>query len=294
MVFLDKLTFLKVCIWSGHTCWHTFSMHRFKNAPSEKHVEARVISSATIKLFTAASLWAVAFVNLSCCGCSLPFSSCTISFFSLGAKFGILSSASGVKMPTYIVLLHNRNCLTAQKTYRFFSLNHKHVFTFPSFVKMPSFCINFSLLGHFVIICRSFLILLSESPMWKHNILVAEWRHFAGCKIDMHCGKCSFFTIFIIYDIKQHRLLLIALASRARLGPQALSLTRALELTVRQIQVRCASIQNQMNWIIAQIAWRRVKLWCGQSWWQYICAKLIHSLQLTHWRVISEHILASG
>ncbi len=50
----------------------------------------------------------------------------------------------------------------------------------------------------------------------------------------------------------------------------------------------------QMNWIIAQITWRRVKPWCGQSWWKYICAKLIHSLQLTHWRVISEHLLASG
>ncbi len=36
-----------------------------------------------------------------------------------------------------------------------------------------------------------------------------------------------------------------------------------LELTVHQIQVRCASIQ--MNWKIAQIAWWTVKLWCGYA-----------------------------
>ena len=29
-MFLDKLTFLKVCIWSGHTCSQTFNMHCFK------------------------------------------------------------------------------------------------------------------------------------------------------------------------------------------------------------------------------------------------------------------------
>ncbi len=28
--------------------------------------------------------------------------------------------------------------------------------------------------------------------------------------------------------------------------------------------------------------------------WQYICAKLTHSLQLTHWWVKSEHLLSSG
>ncbi len=36
-----------------------------------------------------------------------------------------------------------------------------------------------------------------------------------------------------------------------------------LELTVRQIQVHCASIQ--MNWKISQIAWRREKHWSAQS-----------------------------
>ena len=64
MVFLDKLMLRKVCIWSGHTCSHTFSMHYFKNVPSEKHLDTRAISSAKIKqAFTAASLLVDAFVN---------------------------------------------------------------------------------------------------------------------------------------------------------------------------------------------------------------------------------------
>lgn len=36
MVFLDKPTFLKGGVWSGHTCSQRFSMHRCKTAPSEK------------------------------------------------------------------------------------------------------------------------------------------------------------------------------------------------------------------------------------------------------------------
>lgn len=60
MVFLNKLTFLKVCIWSGYTCSHTYIIHLFTNASSEKHLEALAISLATIKLaFTAASFLVV-------------------------------------------------------------------------------------------------------------------------------------------------------------------------------------------------------------------------------------------
>ena len=57
-------------------------MHHFKSAPSEKHLDARVISSLIIKLaFTAASLLAVAMVNKFCCNCSLYFNSWTIFCF---------------------------------------------------------------------------------------------------------------------------------------------------------------------------------------------------------------------
>ena len=79
MAFLDKLILLKVCVWSKHTCSHTF-----KYALSEKHLDARVISSATVKLaFTAPSLLAVALVNKFCCSCSLLSNSWTSFCFSL-------------------------------------------------------------------------------------------------------------------------------------------------------------------------------------------------------------------
>jgi len=55
MVFHDKLTFFKLCIWLGHTCVLTFSMHCLKNAPSENNFEARAISSAKIKLVVTAA-----------------------------------------------------------------------------------------------------------------------------------------------------------------------------------------------------------------------------------------------
>ena len=95
MVFRDKLMLLKVCIWSGHTCSHIFSMHCFKNALSKQHLDARVISLATTKLvFTAASLLAVALVNKFCCNGSLPFNSWVIFCFSLAYQCSVQVSNS--------------------------------------------------------------------------------------------------------------------------------------------------------------------------------------------------------
>ncbi len=42
---------------------------------------------------------------------------------------------------------------------------------------------------------------------------------------------------------------------------------------------------------VSELLKRSVSVFCE---WKYVCAKLILSLQLTHWRVKSENLLASG
>lgn len=78
-------------------------------------------------------------------------------------------------MPTWIVLFH----VVTQKTYRFFTLKYKRVSVLAWSVKLPSSCIDFSLLGHVEVIRGGTLLqrLFMWSSVWFIYLFIFWFSH---------------------------------------------------------------------------------------------------------------------
>lgn len=153
MVFLDKLTFLKVCFWSGQTCSHTFC---FKKAPLKKR--GRFLQP----------LLAVAFVNTFCCARSFAFNSLAICCFSWRLTLTCLAPCLVSKCRRRSLFFNNRQ-------------SQRHTGFSPWSTNISwKFRINRLLLWHFGIICGYFSV-----------CSLCEMPHFAVNTIARHYGKCS-------------------------------------------------------------------------------------------------------
>lgn len=87
---------------------------------------------------------------------------------------------------------------------------HTNLFTIPYFLKLPSICLNFSLPGHFVIICRYFLIPLVRKSQWFNTDVDTlpsnGWDAVtSSVPCTMQYGKC---ILWSMHTSRQHRLIL--------------------------------------------------------------------------------------